>query len=158
MNELNDLEILLDRVLPDPMGFVERVLQQILERLAYSSPGANPMTVMTSPGEGLQSDAAATDALEEQNLVLAAALGACTCWGSDPECAVCAGHGCAAWMPPDPTLYDVYIAPAADQMSDPRASAGAGARPGAPEPSTSEEGESHDRGSGREYRSRIGGV
>jgi hypothetical protein len=158
VNELNDLEILLDRALPDPMAFAERVLQQILDRLAYSSPGANPMTVMTSPGEGLQSGAAGTDSLEEQTLVLAAALGACTCWGSDPDCAVCAGHGTAGWMPPDPTLYDVYISPAADRMSDARQSAGVDARSGAPEPSTAKKGESHDRGSGGEYRSRNGGV
>jgi hypothetical protein len=158
MSELNDLEILLDRVLPDPMGFAERVIQQILDRVAYPSPGGNPVTVMTSSGEGVERGAGVNSALEEQNLVLAAALGACSCWGSDPDCALCAGHGCAAWMPPDPTLYDTYVAPAADRMSAPRTSTGAGSPQGVQNPGPEKKENAHDRGNGGKHRSRIAGV
>jgi len=114
MSELTELEILLDRVLPNPMGFVERVVEQLLDRLA-SAP-VDGATVVS--GTVLGGPAARPDArLSERNFVLAAALGACTCWGEDAACAFCDGQGSAAWMSPDPELFDVYVRPAVDRMT-----------------------------------------
>jgi hypothetical protein len=43
----------------------------------------------------------------------AAALGACyLCWGDDPGCEYCAGHGTPGWIEPDPELFELYVEPA----------------------------------------------
>jgi len=117
MSDSRDLEILLDRVLPNPMAFAERVLQQILERLANASPQGNPLSSVVGSVFEQQKPTHADETLSEQNILLAAALGACTCWGMDQGCPMCHGDGAAAWMPPDPPLFDAYVAPAVVRMS-----------------------------------------
>jgi hypothetical protein len=89
-SELTQVEALLERVLPDPAGFIQRVLQQMVDRLSSAHEG-----------------------LADTNLVLAAALGACDCWGQDPECPICSGEGSAGWTEPDARLYAEYVEPAA---------------------------------------------
>ena len=52
------------------------------------------------------------DELVDRNLALAAALGACDCWGQDPGCRICAGAGGPGWLPPDRQLFAAYVYPA----------------------------------------------
>ena len=115
-SELAAVEALLMKVLPDPMGFAERVLGELAERLAGASPTGIPSVVPSY-------ESAAHDALVDRNLLLAAALGACTCWGDDPDCADCSGAGRVGWVPPDPQLYDEYVAPAVRRAAEPSANA-----------------------------------
>ncbi|MFN8080701.1 MAG: hypothetical protein U0Q19_14185 [Kineosporiaceae bacterium] len=119
-SELATVEMLLMRVLPDPMGFAERVLGELLERLATAPPGSGPTVVpgFTMPNAA-QPDAAASSpgehphqALLDRSMLLAAALGACDCWGEHGDCPTCGGEGSAGWVPPDPELFVEYVAPA----------------------------------------------
>jgi len=109
-SELAAVEALLMKVLPDPMGFAERVLGELAERLATAPPGDGPTVVPSY-------EAAAHAALVDRNLLLAAALGACDCWGEVVGCPRCSGQGVAGWMPPDPELYGEYVAPAVRRTS-----------------------------------------
>jgi hypothetical protein len=110
-SELADLEALLIRVLPDPMGFAERVFQEIVGRLATDTPGGGQPWVVTSD------ESSAHEALVDRNVLLAAALGACDCWGQDPECLTCSGKGSAGWIQPERRLYEEYVEPANVRMS-----------------------------------------
>ncbi len=104
--ELGAVETLLERMLPDPKGFAERVFDQLVERLSSDLPqGAAPAGAPTY-------DSTATEVLSDRNTLFAAAVGACECWGEDPRCPRCSGHGSPGWMPPDSQLYAEYIAPA----------------------------------------------
>lgn len=59
--------------------------------------------------------------LRERDAVLAAALGACAaCWGEDPACAECAGHGRPGAALPDAPLYARVIAPAVRHLMQAR--------------------------------------
>jgi hypothetical protein len=104
-SELAAIEQLLVQVLPDPMGFTERVLGELAQRLTAPVAGGEPSVV---PGF----ESAAHDVLVDRNVLLAAALGACDCWGEQPSCPECGGQGAAGWIPPDPDLYGEYVAPA----------------------------------------------
>jgi hypothetical protein len=110
--ELADLEALILRVLPDPKGFAEKVFQQLLERLATDVPSSDHPNVVA----GLVS--AGHEALVDRNVLLAAAVGACDCWGEEPECAICGGAGSAGWTQPDSGLYGEFVRPAIARMSD----------------------------------------
>jgi hypothetical protein len=110
-SELADLEALLIRVLPDPMGFAERVFQEMAGRLATdTSDGEQPWVVPSD-------QSSAHEALVDRNVLLAAALGACDCWGQDPECLTCSGEGSAGWIQPERGLYDEYVEPANVRMA-----------------------------------------
>jgi hypothetical protein len=109
-SELAAVETLLLKVLPDPRGFAERVLGELTERLATAPPGDGSNVV---PGH----ESAAGAALADRNVLLAAALGACECWGDNPGCPDCGGAGTAGWKPPDPELYVEYVAPAVRHTS-----------------------------------------
>jgi len=72
---------------------------------------------------------------------LALALGACyLCWGDDPECEHCRGHGKPGWQGPDQNLFEEYIAPAVRRMekehNPPVASATRDWQPGNPDEAT----------------------
>lgn len=57
--------------------------------------------------------------LRRRNEVLAAALGACElCWGDDPECEECRGHGRPGWEEPDRALYRELISPVAERSTN----------------------------------------
>lgn len=49
--------------------------------------------------------------LLERNAELAAACGACVCWG-DARCATCGGEGRAGWRAPEAEPFALYIEPA----------------------------------------------
>ena len=53
----------------------------------------------------------------ERNGALAAALGACECWGERVECLVCYGTGRPGWIPPDPLLFSRFVRPAVKMVS-----------------------------------------
>ena len=109
--ELVDLETLLERVLPDPMGFAERVGKQLVDRLSTDLPGGErPVVVSTY-------ESIVHEALLDRNVLLAAALGACDCWGQQVDCPICSGEGRAGWVEPDPGLYAEYVEPAVVRMS-----------------------------------------
>ncbi|MEU8365253.1 hypothetical protein AB0C27_55485 [Nonomuraea sp. NPDC048882] len=109
-SELAAVEALLVKALPDPMGFAERVLGELAERIATVPPSDGPAIV-----KGHES--AAYQALVDRNVLLAAALGACECWGEDAGCPGCGGEGAAGWVPPDPELYAEYVVPAVRRIS-----------------------------------------
>lgn len=63
--------------------------------------------------DGLDDDDPAYDEeLADRNLSLAAALGACDCWGQEDGCPVCDGIGGPGWLPPDRQLFAAYVYPA----------------------------------------------
>jgi len=108
-SELHELETLMERVLANPSGFAERVLQQLMDRLDMARPDG-PVTVVGY-------DADAQQELSDHNLLLAAALGACDCWGTHVDCEVCAGAGTPGWTEPDPDLYAEYVTPAVNRAT-----------------------------------------
>jgi hypothetical protein len=110
-SELSDLEALLVRVLPDPAGFGRRVMEQVMDRLATDRPNGAPVTVAMGPDPHLH------ETLLDHNVLLAAALGACDCWGNDPGCRSCSGEGVPGWRLPDAQLYDEFVAPAVARMA-----------------------------------------
>ncbi len=119
--ELEAVEALLMKVLPDPLGFVERVLGELTGRLATPTGGGGPTIVSSF-------DTAEHQAVLDRAVLLAAALGACAeCWGEEPTCPGCGGEGASGWMPPDPELYAEYVAPAV-RRSEPMSDHAEGAR------------------------------
>ncbi len=122
-SELAAVEALLMKVLPDPLGFAERVFGELAERLATPvSDGPNvvsgypPPSYATDPGGAAHP---AHAALVDRQVLLAAALGACVCWGEDAGCPECGGKGSAGWVPPDPELFAEYVVPAVRRTAGP---------------------------------------
>ena len=104
--ELAQVEALIERMLPDPQGFAERVLQQMVDRLRTELPGAESRSFVAGPESPVH------EALVDRNEALAVAVGACRCWGDDPRCPICSGEGSAGWTEPDPGLFAEYVEPA----------------------------------------------
>lgn len=50
--------------------------------------------------------------LEDRNSALAAALGACDCWGEEADCAVCQGAGMPGWALPERRMFLKFVSPA----------------------------------------------
>ena len=127
VTELQEVQALLDRVLPDPSGFAQRLLLQLMAEFGESAgPGAGAAGSAASAfyTAATHEDIAAgnivitpepPDADEPPagtNILLAAALGACECWGLRADCDVCQGQGSAGWTEPVPELFDEFIGPA----------------------------------------------
>jgi hypothetical protein len=124
VTELEEVQALLERVLPDPRGFAGRLLQQAMTEYGQFAPPAAAAYYAAAtaedavPGDGVivterwADDQAPTDI----NLLLAAALGACECWGQSTHCDLCQGYGSAGWTEPDPDLFDEYVRPAIDRL------------------------------------------
>ncbi|NUU18716.1 hypothetical protein HP550_15790 [Cellulomonas humilata] len=119
-SELEQVETLVMQVLPDPRGFADRVLSQLLDRLA--SDGSTPPLAMQfpmsmstpespQPTTGQPDSAQPGGPFADRDAELAAALGACLCWGEDPECRTCEGDGFPGWADPDEELYREYVLP-----------------------------------------------
>jgi hypothetical protein len=111
-SELADLEALLLRVMSDPSAFGHAVMDQLLERLSTAPPPRQAPVTVT--GRLVDED---LEAVQDRNLLIAAALGACECWGEDLECDLCAGRGTPGWQRPDAQLYEEYVAAATRRMS-----------------------------------------
>ncbi len=122
-SELAAVESLLMKVLPDPLGFAERIIGELAERLATPvAGGPNVVPGYPPPSYAAEPDAAAHPAhavLVDRQVLLAAALGACDCWGEDVDCPECGGKGSAGWVPPDPELFAEYVVPAVRRTAGP---------------------------------------
>lgn len=59
--------------------------------------------------------------LATRNAALAAALGACDCWGQ-AECGVCNGTGGPGWTLPDKRLFAYFVRPALEVLNRQKAS------------------------------------
>lgn len=121
--ELDEVVTLLERILPDPTAYGERLLQQVVLRWA-ESPGSSRTVV---PGEAstgdpplapVEDDPTETAATPtDVQTLLASALGACDCWGLQETCPTCGGDGFPGWSDPDVALFQEYVGPAAARLS-----------------------------------------
>jgi hypothetical protein len=133
VTELEEIQALLERALPDPSGFARRLLLQLMAQLGQSAtPGADTFrsaaNVFYAAAGGEDTAASKVvitpeepDAGQEAggiNLLLAAALGACECWGSRADCDQCHGLGSAGWTEPVPELFDEFVGPAIARLPD----------------------------------------
>jgi hypothetical protein len=130
-----DLGWLLGRIVPDAIVLVERVLQHAQEQLtddSASGDGSPDEVVVAALGNRLarmfSDDGSAVgdwpaagvngdelthyEELVDRNSVLAAALGACDCWGQHADCPFCDGIGGPGWTVPDERLFASYVRPA----------------------------------------------
>ena len=112
--ELRDLESLLAGVLADPSGFGQRLMEQVMDRLGTTpvAPTGRPRTVPGTLADEQDQEAA------DRQILLAAALGACECWGSDPGCRSCGGEGMSGWHVPDEQLYEEFVTPASSRLAE----------------------------------------
>jgi hypothetical protein len=123
--ELDEVQALLERVLPDPSGYAQRLLMQVMTRLGQSAavgadPLRNPATAANfTPGDPVTrpSQWATEEYPVNTNILLAAALGACKCWGLQASCQLCDGKGSAGWAQPDPELFDEFVRPAIARLA-----------------------------------------
>jgi hypothetical protein len=131
--ELEDVQALLERVLPDPSGFAQRVLVQLMAQFGQSadpaasafSSSASAFYTAATDDDLTTSDIIITpepadyeEAPGDTNVLLAAALGACECWGLWADCPVCRGEGSSGWTEPVPALFDEFVRPAVARLPD----------------------------------------
>jgi hypothetical protein len=144
--EAMDLGGLLGRMMPDAIALVEHVLQQAQEQLtrdgalAVGGDGPSREVVVpavddrparmivnedssavvdwTTPGHPAENFGHYKE-LVDRNSVLAAALGACDCWGHHIDCPVCDGIGGPGWALPDEQLFRSYVRPALNVVTNP---------------------------------------
>ena len=131
--ELEEVQALLERLLPDPSGFAQRLLLQLMAQFGQSpEPGtggfdsaarafytsateedapADPIVITPEPP-------AADEGNSSTNLLLAAALGACECWGLRADCDVCRGEGSSGWTEPISELFYEFVGPAIAKLPD----------------------------------------
>jgi len=120
--ELEEVQAMLERVLPDPRGFAARLLQQAVTQyglVAEPVPTAFYAAEDVMQGEDvIVADQWAADQTPvDINIVLAAALGACECWGLEADCDLCQGQGSAGWTQPDPELFEEFVRPATERLT-----------------------------------------
>jgi hypothetical protein len=106
----------------NPVAVADRVLDevhnQLSQRHALGDPNLPPEEVVaTALGGWLARKFAGDSAEADRNRILAAALGACACWGQDPGCRVCASAGAPGWTMPHRDLYAHYVRPAMIAMT-----------------------------------------
>jgi hypothetical protein len=134
--ELEEVRALLERILPDPNAFAQRLLLQLMSQLGQSADpsagdfGSTAKAFYTAAAYNAGGDDAASDIVITPerstdaeppgvaNLLLAGALGACECWGLRADCDLCRGHGSAGWTEPIPELFDEFVGPALARLSD----------------------------------------
>jgi len=138
-----DLGAVVGRILLDPGGLAQRVLESFQdqlqrdgllpaggdespEELLAAALGTWLASKLTSPRAARERPASAFDDIDplfeqrlvDQNQVLASALGACPCWGKRVECGTCSGAGGPGWKVPNPQLFFEYVQPAARRNSN----------------------------------------
>ncbi len=122
--ELEEVQALLERVLPDPSGFAQRLLQQVVALWGQSAEPGTGYTAaraedVTASATVITPDQPAADETPvDTNILLAAALGACECWGLRADCRMCGGRGCSGWTRPEPELFEEFVGPAIIRLSD----------------------------------------
>jgi hypothetical protein len=124
-----DLSALLGRGLGDRLAFAERIVSEAIDRLAddpafAAGDGTAGERIAVALGNRLarlvldeESWSARYTDLVDRNLTLAAALGACDCWGENVDCETCAGDGRPGWLPPEPGLFAKYVKPVASKAA-----------------------------------------
>jgi hypothetical protein len=120
ITELDEVQALLERVLPDPAGYAQRLLLQAMTQWGQvAEPRASAFYTATTAEDIGESDidltpdqAGADETPIDTNLLLAGALGACECWGLLASCDLCRGRGSAGWTQPDPELFEEFVKPA----------------------------------------------
>ena len=120
----------------DPVAFVERVLMHVQDQLTdddrfigsyqpldewLAVTLGNQLAGLIAKkdlsirdkrsGTARRNDARLKEVIARDAL-LAAALGACECWGQWEECPMCEGDGTSGWVLPDEQLYARYVQPA----------------------------------------------
>jgi hypothetical protein len=145
--EPDELGTLLQAAVSDPLGILGRIVEQVLGQLSadpntstYSAAGTGPEALVAeaitrritgffaAPDPcasqdrllSMRSDmqAAYYEEVLDRTVCLAAALGACDCWGSAAECPICQGEGNPGWMLPDRTMFETYVQPAVTKLTD----------------------------------------
>ncbi len=125
--ELDEVSALLQRVLPDPAGFGERLMEQILSRYGIPTPDGSVGDEPDGTGDDLRAPPVvlapsyapqSLDSLADSNVLLASALGACDCWGLQDDCVVCRGKGAPGWIQPNVELFQVFVGPAVARLAD----------------------------------------
>jgi hypothetical protein len=151
--EPNGVSASLESLLPDPLAFVERVFQHVQDQLMRDDrsidDGYKPADEWlaavlgsklarligkedVSVGEEWSLDFDRNEKLAHwkelaaRDAVLAAALGACECWGMCAECPSCGGDGTPGWALPDEQLYASYVNPAVSAITKVRGFGNAG--------------------------------
>lgn len=122
--ELDEVQALLERILPDPTGYAQRLALQIVTRWGQSA-SAEGSASNTAAEEAVTAEGGLVwpdrpdldDAPVDTNMLLAAALGACECWGLWASCPRCGGEGSPGWLRPDPELFEVFVKPAVAKRS-----------------------------------------
>jgi len=123
--ELDEVQELLEHLLPDPAGYAQRLAVQFMTRWGQSArPDATAFHTPADPQNATLGDIVITPEPPEADgtpidmtMLLAAALGSCECWGLRPDCARCGGCGSAGWSQPDPDLFDEFVKPAMAKLS-----------------------------------------
>ncbi len=137
-SEVN-LGMLLQWLLVDNSALAERMLQPVMDqlsrdgaieddgdtspdlliatalgnRLARLVAAGDPPGSVGGPAPSLRlEDLGRYEELIERNSALAAALGACDCWGQQPDCPFCDGAGAPGWVLPERQLFRSYVYPA----------------------------------------------
>ncbi len=122
--ELEEVQALLERVLPDPRGFAGRLLQQAVTQYGqFAEPAASAFYAAATAEDVTASETvivadqwAADQTPIDTNMLLAAALGACECWGLQADCDLCHGQGSAGWTQPEPELFEEFVRPAIERL------------------------------------------
>jgi hypothetical protein len=127
----------------DPAALLPRVVQQLLAQILGADGAATPPGDANASPEDQMAHAISGwltqlltggdeeptlsmldwDDLLDRNSAVAAALGACDCWGEDPDCAFCGGEGVPGWARPDEECFGTYVRPALAAMSAPTTTA-----------------------------------
>jgi hypothetical protein len=125
--ELDEVTALLERILPDPAGFADRVLSQLLSRYSVTGKNVGPSyRTEDEPQEHVHREEVVIapsyqpeswESLADSNVLLASALGACDCWGLQSNCVVCKGVGSSGWTQPDAELFQLFVGPAVERLS-----------------------------------------
>ena len=107
--ELEDVQALLERVVSEPGVFAGRLLQQAIAQYGLvSEPAATAFytamaeDVTASETVIVPDEWSADETSLDTNALLAAALGACECWGLREACRTCQGRGSAGLGPARP--------------------------------------------------------
>lgn len=120
-SELDEIAALVGRILPDPNGFVQRLLDQAVTRWGGPVPGApggEPIEASARlRADGGDEPDGRSAQLVGMSSLLAAALGACDCWGLQPRCPACDGAGSSGWVDPDLELFQEFVGPAAARLT-----------------------------------------
>src|SRR5262249_38720216 len=102
------------------MGFAQRLLQQAVTQWAEVAPAASggPGGIPGDYGPAVTvfHERGSDETRANITVLLASALGACDCWGLEPDCTLCHGEGSAGWSQPDGELFQEYVGPAVDRL------------------------------------------